>query len=420
MADVSPPSKQSRVPVWVPWTVAGVVVLVVAGALWWLTAGGQVVVPSVIGEDQTVATQQLQSAGLRLGDVSAEETDAPEGTVISQDPAAGDEVDESAAVDLVVSAGVAKTEVPELIGLTRSEAAKALADAGLDSTETVEYDSLVARGSVIDQVPAAGVKVVQGSTVGLLMSLGKRPASDITVPTVTGMTQNEAQTTLRDAGLAAYFVLENDDTVPAGSVVEQAPAAGKKVAPSTMVLVAVSIGPAAPSAVTVPDVVGEQKSAAQSALRALGLKNRVLEIYSDKPAGQVVEQEPAGRAKVAPGATIGLLVSAGPAPTKPPAEPPTYPDPPPGEGEAPLYPDMDTVKVPDVVGLDAEEALTVLLDAGLQPIAIPTPREDYAEGAVFEQVPEAGEYVYKGYSIMVLVATGSPDDGGSKEETAAP
>ena len=81
---------------------------------------------------------------------------------------------------------------------------------------------------------------------------------------------------------------------------------------------------------------------------------------------------------------------------------------------------METVKVPNVVGLDAEEALTILLDAGLQPIAIPTPREDYAEGAVFEQVPEAGEYVYKGYSIMLLVATGPPDDGESKEETAAP
>ena len=188
-----------------------------------------------------------------------EETDAPKGTVVAQDPAGGDEIDEGAAVDLVVSAGVAKVEVPELIGLTRSDAVKALSDAGLDSTETVEYDSLVLRDSVIDQVPAAGVKVVPGSTIGLLLSLGKKPVSDIKVPNVTGMTQNDAQRALHDAGLAAYFAMENDDTVPAGSVVEQAPAAGKKVAPSTIVLLAVSIGPAAPSAVTVPDVVGDQR-----------------------------------------------------------------------------------------------------------------------------------------------------------------
>ena len=420
MANVSPPTQKSQLPAWVLWTAGGVALLLLGAALWWFTSAGKVAVPSVIGKDQTAATQQLQAAGLRLGEVSTEETDAPEGTVIGQDPAGGDEIEEGAAVDLVVSAWAAKVEVPELIGLTRSDAIKALSDAGLDSTETVEYDSLVLRDSVIDQVPAAGVKVVPGSTIGLLLSLGKKPASDVKVPDVTGMTQNEAQSKLRDAGLTAYFVLENDDTVPAGSVVEQAPAAGKKVAPSTMVLVAISIGAAAPSAVTVPDVVGEQQSAARSALTALGLRDRVLEIYSDEPKGQVVEQEPAGRSRVSPGATIGLLVSAGPAPTKPPAEPPTYPDPPPGEGEPPLYPDVETVKVPKVIGLDAEEALTILLDAGLQPIAIPTPREDYAEGAVFEQVPEAGEYVYKGYSIMVLVATRPPDDGESKEETAAP
>ena len=58
--------------------------------------------------------------------------------------------------------------------------------------------------------------------------------------------------------------------------------------------------------------------------------------------------------------------------------------------------------------------------SGLQPIAIPTPRDDYAEGTVFEQVPEAGEYVYKGYSIMLLVASGPPEDDASDEETAGP
>ncbi len=166
-------------------------------------------------------------------------------------------------------------------------------------------------------------------------------------------------------------------------------------------------------------MIGSTQSAAQTTLDRQGLKGQAVEIYSSKPKGQVVEQEPVAGVKVAPGSTIGLLVSAGPAPNKPPAEPPTYPDPPPGDDEAPLYPDLDTVEVPNVVGQTAEDAISVLLDAGLQPIAIPTPSDSYEEGKVFEQVPDAKEIVYKGYSVMLLVSTGPPELD-SEESTATP
>jgi serine/threonine-protein kinase len=328
-------------------------------------------------------------------------------------------VDKGSAVNLTVSAGPARVTVPELIGLTQSDATKALADAGLESTETVEYDTLVLSGSVIDQLPAAGEEVAPGSTVGLLLSIGKRPSSQVTVPDVTGESQREAQTTLRAAGLAAYIVMASDAKVPEGLVADQAPAAGDKVEPSTMVLVTVSTGPAPATAVAVPSVIGSARSAAGSTLERAGLKNQVVEIYSSKPEGQVVEQEPVAGVKVAPGSTIGLLVSAGPAPSKPPAKPPTYPDPPPGDGEVPPYPDLDTVEVPNVVGQTAEDAIGVLLDAGLQPIAIPTPHDGYEKGKVFEQVPEANEIVYKGYSVMLLVSTG-PYELESEEPTSKP
>ena len=70
MANVPESSKGSPVPVWARWAAGGVALLLAGAALWWFTAAGQVTVPSVIGADQTAATQQLQAIGLRLGEVS--------------------------------------------------------------------------------------------------------------------------------------------------------------------------------------------------------------------------------------------------------------------------------------------------------------------------------------------------------------
>ncbi|NTU71832.1 MAG: PASTA domain-containing protein [Coriobacteriia bacterium] len=398
---------------------AAAAVVIIGLVLWSQSGGGKVEVPDVVGSDQTAATQSLQSVGLALGAVSLEATDAAAGTVLAQDPAGGVKAEKGASVALTISEGPARVEVPELIGLTQSEAEKALSDAGLESTNTVEYDTLVESGSVIDQLPAAGEKVSPGSTVGLLLSIGKRPSTTIKVPNVTRKTQRQAQTTLREAGLAAYIVMANDSRVPSGLVAHQAPAANEKVEPSTMVLITISTGPAPAAAVAVPDVVGSQQAAALTKLEAQGLKARAIEMYSAKPKGQVVEQEPVAGVKVASGSTVGLLVSAGPAPDKPPANPPTYPDPPPGEDDPPLYPDLDTVEVPKAVGRAAEDAIGILLDAGLQPIAIPTPNDTYEEGVVFEQVPDAGEVVYKGYSVMLLVSSG-PAESEPAEPDATP
>ena len=212
-------------------------------------------------------------------------------TVVSQSPTAGSKVAKGSAVDLVISGGPAKVAVPELKGLTRSEAVKALSDAGLTSVETAEYDSSVAKGTVIDQLPAAGEKVVPGSAVGVLVSLGARPIPPVAVPDVRGKREAEARTILRDAGLNPAFVTGNNPTVPVGAVVEQTPVAGVKVAPDTEVLVLVSAGVAPPTAVAVPNVVGKQTGAARSALEKQGLKGRAFQTYSAKPKGEVISQD---------------------------------------------------------------------------------------------------------------------------------
>ena len=68
--------------------------------------------------------------------------------------------------------------VPDVVGLTQSEAEAAIIAASLSiGTVTTENSSTVPAGSVIDQAPASGSEVTLGSEVDLVVSSGN-PNSD--------------------------------------------------------------------------------------------------------------------------------------------------------------------------------------------------------------------------------------------------
>ena len=66
----------------------------------------QVAVPNVVGETQAAATTAITTAGLVLGTVTTQSSSTvPSGSVISENPAAGTQVNVGSAVNLVVSSG---------------------------------------------------------------------------------------------------------------------------------------------------------------------------------------------------------------------------------------------------------------------------------------------------------------------------
>ncbi|MFC4554772.1 penicillin-binding protein [Georgenia faecalis] len=81
-----------------------------------------------------------------------------------------------------------------------------------------------------------------------------------------------------------------------------------------------------PETVAVPGVVGQDEGSAVAALGAAGLGAQVVAQPSDQPAGTVISTDPGGGAAVAPGSTVTVVVSSGPAP-EPPAPPTTEPEP---------------------------------------------------------------------------------------------
>ncbi|HXO21935.1 MAG TPA: PASTA domain-containing protein [Thermoanaerobaculia bacterium] len=135
---------------------------------------------------------------------------------------------------LFVRGGV--TSVPEVVGLSRADAANLLADKGLLLRRVAEkgrYDDKVAAGRVLRQVPDARTFVKRGSGVDIVLSLGPQR---IAVPDLTQKALPAAQLTLSASGLAVgrtltAFAVGKEP----GTVLEQDPDQGTEVAPASPV-----------------------------------------------------------------------------------------------------------------------------------------------------------------------------------------
>jgi eukaryotic-like serine/threonine-protein kinase len=126
-------------------------------------------VPVLVGAQRDVAVERIRGRGLEPS-VSEEESNAPEGQVISQSPDAGSQVTPGSGVSIVVSKGEKQSKVPNVIGKERREAVEAIRAAGLApfvEEEETEISGQV--GRVVDQFPPPGQELAPGSEVTLVV-----------------------------------------------------------------------------------------------------------------------------------------------------------------------------------------------------------------------------------------------------------
>jgi serine/threonine-protein kinase len=156
---------------------AGLGVAWAAGVFDGETPAKQVAVPDLVGMTEAGAANALEQAGLKVGRVVSVQTDeGPAGTVVAQDPAAGEEVAEGELVALTLSSGAspsppATSDVPDVVGSTQAEAEQALNAAGF-AVVVVNESSLTPAGEVVSQSPTGGVIAKPGSTVRITVSTG--------------------------------------------------------------------------------------------------------------------------------------------------------------------------------------------------------------------------------------------------------
>lgn len=153
-------------------------------------------------------------------------------------------------------------------------------------------------------------------TVGLFMTVGRRMINDLIkqlyVPNVVFMDSEQAQQTLQEAGLSASLSSRHDETVEAGVVIEQNPAAGSLIWPGSSVRIVVSEGQ---ETVMMPSLLELTRAEAVSELEARGLKLETVVLEtSEAPPGTVISQEPKANEWVAPGTGVELHISGESAP----------------------------------------------------------------------------------------------------------
>lgn len=140
-------------------------------------AASEVAVPNVEGYTDNAAIGLLTDAGLNYNRQYESSDTVAEGTVIRQEPAAGAMVAADSEVTIVVSQGKKSVTVPDLKNHTEEQARKLLSESGLQlGSVNSEYSDTIEEGKVIDQSEIAGKTVYSGTSVDIVISLGKKEA----------------------------------------------------------------------------------------------------------------------------------------------------------------------------------------------------------------------------------------------------
>jgi RHS repeat-associated protein len=143
---------------------------------------------------------------------------------------------------VTVAAMPRQVVVPDVVGLTQSEAEAGILAAALSvGNVSFENSPSVPAGRIISQDPAAGALAAPGTSVNLVVSSG---LSASVVPNLLGLTELEARSSLFMTRLLLGTVeLQNHPSSAAGTIFAQDPAAGSVIEPGAEVNVQISMGP---------------------------------------------------------------------------------------------------------------------------------------------------------------------------------
>lgn len=259
--------------------------------------------------------------------------------------------------------------VPVFTGRSIAEAKQVASSRGWTVTTVVSRRDGTEPDEVIEQSPRSGTSLARGERIRLTVSLGNTLT---TVPSLTGLPEDQAMAALAEAGLILGNVDRPfDETVAAGVVMAATPReaneSGQAPRESPVDLV-ISAGPAPR---TVPaGLVGQGVDVAKRLLADVQLGVAVTEAYSDAPVGTVLASDHADGATVARGTTVTLTVSKGPEPRP----------------------------IPDVAGRSVSDASAVLSRSGFVVSGV----EGSPTTKVLATDPPAGEAHLPGTSVRLF------------------
>ena len=223
-----------------------------------------VTVPDVEDRPRSEVIAELEDLDLLVTVNEEANPDIARDNAIRINPAPGSQLQRNSTVILTVSSGREITEVPDVVGLSLEDASRALSDAGLSMSDSVEEEesSADSTGRVTQQNPPAGSQLSRGSRVTVTVGTGPRM---IRVPSnLVGQDIEDVRSTLDAMGFDVQ--VENVDSTETDGQVLSVSDEGNEIPADSTVTVRVSNG----QLIVAPDLVRQTPEEAEEALRDAG------------------------------------------------------------------------------------------------------------------------------------------------------
>ena len=313
--------KKKRKKWWLILPILVIAALLVIGGYFVFGGGrGDVEIPKVSGDTETVAREKLEAAGLKVADETEEIADdeIEEGNVVKTDPQEGTEVKKNSEITLYISSGTEKITLKNYQEKNFEDVKAELIKLGFSEDqikEETKSSDAIGEGLIISQSPDVGEKVSpKEDDITFVVSTG--PES-FAMEDYYGQRIEDVRAALTSKGVPTENIYEQSapSDEPVGTVINQAPGAGESVITSqTVITLTVSSGQ---EMVNVPRIIGQSRNDAVAALNEAGLKYSIKEEsgYNDSvPAGEVTDVSPGEGTSVAVGSSVNVTISKGPKP----------------------------------------------------------------------------------------------------------
>lgn len=215
-----------------------------------------VAVPDLTGKTEAEAKELANSLHIGVQMIGEEASNQEKGRISSQDIPAGTEVQEYSTLKYYISKGAQEVTIPDIDGKTGIEAQQLLEDLGLQVEIQKEYSDLDEEGYILvdpgyaySVSPEPGATAKSGDKVTLVISRGLDYGEgvEVEIPSVVGLTEDEAVTTLGKFLLIDIQQQQSAD-VAAGEVISQTPEPYSYGDPDTTnIVIVVSSGNQPPS-----------------------------------------------------------------------------------------------------------------------------------------------------------------------------
>jgi eukaryotic-like serine/threonine-protein kinase len=245
--DVDPKGKEKKRKKWPIILISTFLVLSLLGLFTFLVLPGlispkDVTIPDVSGLELEEAIEKIESAGLQVDEeIESTHEEIEEGIVIKTNPEEGSTVKEDTAINIYISIGKDKFEIPDYTGRKYEDVMRILDNQDFKDIKIKEVFDVSDNGTILSQKPESGEEIVPEDTI-LEFEVSKGPEKIILID-LTESNAKGAQDYVDSVGLTLDASEEKyDDTIPAGNIISQSPPPGTEMKKGDTVSVIISKG----------------------------------------------------------------------------------------------------------------------------------------------------------------------------------